>query len=182
MTWRCRPGIRCEIAHRSTRDGGDHTSVAIVDGLQDREPMEERLRQDVEAWRWIDSSRGRFGRCRRGCPDPNRSRGSATSEHGDSRNGPSGAIPNPPSIPAVNRLLSAMCRPSGPDTNFSPLLFSRTAPCGLAQRTLGAARRPNGLVLHAPHRGNPGAGSRTRLVVFWCLRRGVLGLGSQTSP
>jgi hypothetical protein len=37
---------------------------------------------------------------------------------------------------------SVLCLPSWPDTNFSPLLISRKAPCGLSQRTLGAARRP----------------------------------------
>jgi len=37
---------------------------------------------------------------------------------------------------------------------------------------LGPHGAPTGGVAQAPHRGNPGVGSRIRLVVFGCLRRG----------
>lgn len=140
--------------------------------------MEERLRQDVEARRWIDASRGGFGRCRRGCPDPNGSGEATTRGQGDS-----GGIPNLLLILAANQLLlSALFRSSGPTISFSPLLISRTAPCGFAQRTLGAARRLQWTGSSCPASWQSRGGLQDTTCRVLKPAQGVLGLGSQTSP
>ncbi len=83
--------------------------------------MEERFWQDAEAWRWIDSSRRRFGHCRRGFPDPSERGKSATPECEDSRGEASGMR-----LDAFGRIIFRTLSPTGKDADlFVGLPFVR---------------------------------------------------------
>jgi len=77
---------------------------------------------------------------------------------------------------------NALCLPSWPDTNFSPLLISRKAPCGLSQWTLEAARRHQWTRISCPASWQSRGGFQNTTCRVWKPAQGVLGLGSQTSP
>lgn len=77
---------------------------------------------------------------------------------------------------------NALCLPSWPDTNFSPLFISRKASCGLSQRTLGAARRPHWTGISCPASWQSRGGFQDTTCRILAPAQGVLGLGSQTSP
>lgn len=93
-----------------------------------------------------------------------------------------GLRPRRPGSASGKSSFNALCLPSWPDTNFSPLLISRKAPCGPSSRTLRAARRPHWTARSSPaSRQSRGWFQDTHCRVL-APAQGVLGLGSQTSP
>lgn len=83
-----------------------------------------------------------------------------------------GCAPAGRAAPPANRLsMPCVCRLGQTPTSLLYLSLERRRAVP-PQGRLGPHGAPTGQLVQAPHRGNPGVGSRIRIVVFWRLRRG----------